>query len=353
MTRLLATLLFLAPMVLTPMAAQTAFDADRVRALWTKEARGKTLTAEEREYLDAARAARQARASGQATNNDATIRGDGAGETVRVPPVRIPIAQSPIETLAATAEDGNAMEVLWRKPPGPGPFPAIIFIHGGLAHWEPQRMHNQLVGNPTHTRLLAAGYVVVASTFRSYRDDVQSRGPILDNQAVVEAVRALDAVDAESVAVFGGSGGGSIALELAGLESLAAVVVGEPATVLYTGMLTTGDYGPRIDMMANPSKYFTPDIRARTVAKLGGIGCPVLVLHGDVHPLKEMNNELFRPAMDEAKVEYEWKVFPGQEHGFYTGHKADLKTIERVVSEIRRFLEPKLRVQPSGFTPGI
>jgi len=347
MTRLLAVLLFL-----TPMVAQTGFDADRVRALWTKEARGETLTAEERKYLDAARAARKARTSGQAANNDATIRGDGSGETVRVPPVRIPLDQSPIETLTATAEDGGAIEALWRKPPGPGPFPAIIFIHGGLDRWNTRRMHNQLIGNPTHTRLLAAGYVVVASTFRSYKDDVQSRGPILDNQAVVAAVRTLDAVDAESVTVFGGSGGGSIALELAGLESPAAVVVGEPATVLYTGMLTTGAYGPRIDMMANPSKYFTPEIRTNAVAKLRAVRCPILVLHGDVHPLKEMNNELFRPAMDEAGVDYEWKLFPGQEHGFYTGHKADLMTIERVVSEIRQFVEPKLQVQPTAFTPG-
>lgn len=81
----------------------------------------------------------------------------------------------------------------------------------------------------------------------------------------------------------GGSGGGSIALELGGDPEVCAIVAGEPATVLYTGMLTQGDYSPRLEMMADPEKYATTELQKKTKEKLRYIRAPARILHGDRH----------------------------------------------------------------------
>lgn len=319
-------------------------DWNRARELRRKEVTGQPLTDDEKVYLERAKAALARR--GQQPGPDAGIRGDGVGEQVWVPPIRISLEESPIERIEAKAQDERTAHGFYRKPPGEGPFPAIVFLHGGLRKMPDENLRRQLVSNPTYTRLLASGYAIVASTFRTYEQDVQSRGPIWDSLAIVEEVRSLPAVDGRSVVVFGGSGGGNIALELAGLTELPAIVCGEPATILYTGMLTTGEYGPRLEMMANPRKYWTEDLKERTRAKLKTIRCPVLILHGDIHDLRKMNGEIFVPEMRAAGIEVEYKVFPGNTHGFYFGSDATKETVDRVVAEVGRFLEPRLACKP-------
>jgi len=188
-----------------------------------------------------------------ARDRTAGMEGDGAGPmTSRVKPVEISEADSPVQSLDAKAADGRDVRAFWRRPKGDGPFPAVIFIHGGLTQFPEEPLCRQLAVNPVVTRMLAAGYAVVQATFRTYEQEVQSRGPIEDVRAVVHALAKAPGVDAKRIALFGGSGGGSIALELGGDPAVRAVVAGEPATVLYTGMLTTGDYGPRLEIMAQP-----------------------------------------------------------------------------------------------------
>ena len=47
-----------------------------------------------------------------------------------------------------------------------------------------------------------------------------------------------------------------------------AIVAGEPATVLYTGMLTTGEYGPRLEIMANAGEILHAGSASATLEKL-------------------------------------------------------------------------------------
>src|SRR5207247_9064043 len=114
-------------------------------------------------------------------------------------------------------------------------------------------------------------------------------GHVLDDcRAVVDYVKKLPAVDSRGVAVLGGSGGGSLALELAGERDLCGIIAGEPATVLFTGLMVRGmsDRGPAFqDVMRNPKKYYTPELQKFTRAKIKQIHCPVLIVHGDIHPL--------------------------------------------------------------------
>jgi poly(3-hydroxybutyrate) depolymerase len=285
----------------------------------------------------------------------AGMEGDGAGPmTTRVKPVNVSESDSPIQALDTRAADGRAVRAFWRKPKGDGPFPAIVFIHGGLAQFPEDVLRGQLKINPVITRLLDAGYAVVQATFRTYDREVQSRGPIEDVRAVVQALARLPAVDAKRIALYGGSGGGSIALELGGDPLVRAVIAGEPATVLYTGMLTTGEVGPRMEIMAAPEKYLTADLRERTLEKLKSLRAPVLILHSDQHDLHKLNGPLFVPLMKQAGVKAEYREYPGYGHGFYFGggddrwgRGADDKVVAEVLRDVRAFLEKEMPAIPS------
>src|SRR5262245_3172597 len=64
---------------------------------------------------------------------------------------------------------------LLRKPPGKGPFPAILWIHGGLQRQSIDQLKNQALNAANPSRFLAAGYVVAPITYRSRDHDPQSR----------------------------------------------------------------------------------------------------------------------------------------------------------------------------------
>jgi acetyl esterase/lipase len=298
-----------------------------------------------------AHARRSAGPAPAATKRTAGMEGDGAGPMVtRVAPATVSETDSPILTLETRASDGQPVRAFWRRPRGDGPFPTLVFIHGGLARFQDPVLQSQLRINPIITRFLQAGHAVVQATFRTYERDVQSRGPIEDVRAVVHALAREPAVDARRIALYGGSGGGSIALELGSDPLVRAVIAGEPATILYTGMLTTGDYGPRLEIMADPARFLTPELRARTLEKLKSLRAPVLILHSDQHDLRRMNGPLFVPLMRQAGVDVEYREYPGYGHGFYFGgggdrwgKGADTRVVDAVMKDARSFLDRAYR----------
>lgn len=291
--------------------------------------------------------ARRSAGPGTAAKRTAGMEGDGAGPMVtRVAPAEVSEADSPVLTIDTRASDGQPVRAFWRRPRGDGPFPTLVFIHGGLARFQDPVLQSQLRNNPIITRHLAAGHAVVQATFRTYEGDVQSRGPIEDVRAVVHALAREPAVDARRIALYGGSGGGSIALDLGSDPLVRAVIAGEPATILYTGMLTTGDYAPRLEIMADPARFFTPALRARTLEKLKTLRAPVLILHSDQHDLRHMNGPLFVPLMREAGVDVEYREYPGYGHGFYLGggndrwgKGADAPVVAAIMRDTRAFLD--------------
>lgn len=106
-------------------------------------------------------------------------------------------------------------------------------------------------------------------------------------------MKKLQSVDPKSVAVWGCSGGGSLVLEIAGETSLCGAVAEEPASVLLTGMMTKSipKAGPKFSpsdsqpMQRDPQKYYTPELRKFTQEKIRRISCPILIIHGDKHPI--------------------------------------------------------------------
>ncbi len=260
---------------------------------------------------------------------------------------------SPLQVVTVKASDGGKSVMILRKPPGKGPFPAVVILHGGLNVQTEKQLSHAVRTSPTHVRLLAAGYVIAAPTFRNRDLDPQEPGTLLDVLAAIDYVKAMPEVDPESVALAGGSGGASLAIEAAGQREVAAALLGEPASILFMGMFTkqSPHKGERFspsdtnDMCLNPEKYLTPEVRALVERKISQISCPLLIGHGDVHPLKVLNSRVLFPALALAGKRVEWLTFPGGPHGFYFGSGRPESAL-RFFEAGRVFLERNVKTKP-------
>jgi len=83
-----------------------------------------------------------------------------------------------------------------------------------------------------------------------------------------------------------------------------------------------------------------------TRAKVAQIHCPVLIVHGDIHPLKIINQEIVVPELKAAGKPVEYIEYTGQPHAFWWG-MIDPAVGEKVFDDAMRFLKPHLRTQPA------
>ena len=196
----------------------------------------------------------------------------------------------PLETIAPVAADGHSGLAVLRKPPGAGPFPVVVWFHGGIATVPLARLEATARDLATGSRFLAAGYVFVAPTYRSRDVDLQTTDSIEDGLAVVEYLRKLPCVDRQSIVVGGCSGGGDLALHVASRTSVCAVVGEEPAIVLMSGVFNNSvpkqgaQYTPEDSffLMEDGRRYYTAELQRRFRAKLATLDSPILIFQGDV-----------------------------------------------------------------------
>jgi hypothetical protein len=71
----------------------------------------------------------------------------------------------PAETNAPLARDGYRYRGVLRKPPGPEPFPVIIWIHPGLLTFPQSALQNISRRGANPPRFLVAGYVLTLPTY--------------------------------------------------------------------------------------------------------------------------------------------------------------------------------------------
>lgn len=262
-------------------------------------------------------------------------------------------AACPMEVITVTTRDKQRATAVVRKPPGKGPFPALIYLHGGLQPVNVERL-KQLEGNGTnHCRFLAGGYVTVSATFRSRAKDPLTTDALVDCLAVIEHVKKMPEVDPKSIVLWGDSGGGSLALELAGEAPLCAIAAQEPATVLFTGMFNKDNLkgeppfqgGSGMHLMKDPKRYYTPELQKLTREKIRKIDCPILIVHGDVHIINKINNEIFIPELKEAGKKVEVILYPGEKHGF--SHAGTPQATKKFFDDCHAFFQRHLTTRPS------
>ena len=237
-------------------------------------------------------------------------------------------ADCPLEVIAPIAADGYRGQAVLRKPPGKGPFPAFISVHGGITTVPLSRLQSIARDLANPSRFLAAGYVVVIPTYRSRDVDLQSPVSLEDSLAVVDYVRKLPYVDAKSIAVYGCSGGGDLALEIAARTRICAVVAEEPASVVMSGVFNNSSpkqgerYTPEdsLPILEKPKKYYTPTFQKILRAKIAKIDSPIFIMQGNIHrgelPINRFNAEVSIPELRAAKKVLEVRTYPDQAHCF-------------------------------------
>lgn len=258
-----------------------------------------------------------------------------AGETVLRP--IISELDVPLISLAPVASDQVSGEAFLRKPPGDGPFPAVILVHGGAPRWDTNTLREFMLH--THaSRFLVAGYVVVAMTRRDLdmtlpTDEVQPA--VLDTIAVYDHVRSLPYVEDSSVLVRGTSVGGYLSLEVgAARDTVAAILVEEPFSFPFVGL--------------NPGAE--PEASLET-GKIEAIKAPILLIRGDQTPnINTFNQDTFIPALKASESRLTVRTYPKQRHSF-AFYDNEERTPEPSVSlqafqHIDHFFRAHIQVQP-------
>ena len=250
------------------------------------------------------------------------------GQPVKVDPETRPeVAESdsPLTAIAPVAEDGHRGSAFLRKPPGDGPFPAVVIIHPGITTLPDTYLREYMLRAAPPSRFLAAGYVVALTTYRSRDDDPQSPVSARDVAATLDHTRKLGYVDSDSIGLIGCSGGGDLALEIAIRTDVAAIVIEEPASMMFTGVFNRDSpkagerFTPQdsFPIMESPVQHYTEEYKKLTQTKIVPLEAPVLLVQGDaMSPLNRWNAAVLVPELQRAGKQVVVKTYPGERHCF-------------------------------------
>lgn len=297
--------------------------------------------------------ARDHRQTSRQSREEDPSEGDNVKSVSRIPGVDIPVSISPVIEVELPSEDGIDLSFAYRKPAGKGPFPTILFFHGGGGQSKLQGLKVNLLTGAIQTRFLEAGYLTIASTRRPYWKSKDNRptgfyDAVGDAAKVVEKAKTISGVNPNQVVLYGGSGGAILAIATASMTDLACVIAGEPATVVPLDPKTGEEAGPADyrELMENPTAKFTPDRRSEMRAWMKKIHCPVLVLQGKPVGLYKTNFEILIPEMKRLNKDISSISYPGVTHGFYWGTVktgASLETVEKIMEDTTDFIETSFR----------
>jgi dipeptidyl aminopeptidase/acylaminoacyl peptidase len=280
--------------------------------------------------------------------------GDRANSIPQVPWINISESLCPVVDTITVAADGVEMPMSYRKPPGEGPFPAIVFFHGGALQ-APKEILTRSVKSHNHaTRFLEKGFVIAVTTRRpgaSHKNaQVLEGGLQLDCLASVEFVKQLPFIDSGSVVVFGGSMGGALGLLVAGKTQLATLVSGEPASHVLTGILLKTESNNNIDILQSTDENSDTSELQQSRNLLGKhviekIRCPVLIFMGDFPTDLNIHNKTVTiPEFKSLGKEVTVIEYPGLEHNF---SKTSEEELDRIVNDAALFIIEHIRTQPS------
>lgn len=225
-----------------------------------------------------------------------------------------------IEELNIKSSSGIAIYGSLQKPEGDGPFPSVIFIHGGYGE---NREYTRALLEWSVAKLLHREGFAVFST--DYRHDLSGRD-IDDIKAAFEYVSHFSYVDEDRIAYFGDSHGSYLAMMAATLTKPFAIIHGWGVTDMaewfeYIKSSPVPVYQRiaedlRKSLGGEPQDVPEVYRLASPLAHIDRIRCPVLILHGeDDEDVPVVHAYKLAAALKEAKREYELCVFKNAGHG--------------------------------------
>ncbi|MCP5109345.1 MAG: prolyl oligopeptidase family serine peptidase [bacterium] len=232
---------------------------------------------------------------------------------------------SPVERLYIESKDGLYIAAALRKPPGGGPFPALVYFHGApggrgmekLVTWS-RGDH----GGPLWERFLQEGFVVVVADYRNSprsswlgAGDPDQVGMADDGVSVVEHVRSLPYVDPKRITVYGVSLGGNVVSHLISRTTVHAAIFGAPYVGPFLGaqLKPEAKNAPREDWY----KYLTID-EELTRRNIAPIQTPIMILVGTKDRLIHMDRQ-FHDLLEAAGKSVRLEIFNNGYHDFVAG----------------------------------
>jgi len=223
-----------------------------------------------------------------------------------------------MEERTAAAPDGYPVHGWVTTPPGPGPHPVLLTIHGG-----PFAQYGWTLFDETQT-YVSAGYAVVQCNPRGSSGYGAEHGRAIqggwggldadDVLAFLDAALEDPALDADRVGVMGGSYGGYLTALLIGrTRRFAAAVVERAFTdpVSFVGSSDIGWYFPDRYLGTDPERVAAQSALASAPA----ITTPTLVIHSeeDWRTPVEQGARLY-VELKRRGVPSELLLFPGEGH---------------------------------------
>jgi dipeptidyl aminopeptidase/acylaminoacyl peptidase len=244
------------------------------------------------------------------------------------------------------AHDGTMIPALLYRPPGPGPHPFLMSIHGG------PELQARPAYNALFQCLLANGIAVMAPNVRGssgyglawqkriYRD--WGGIDLADFEAAAAYLRSLDWADPGRVAVMGKSYGGFAALSclsrLPGLWAAGVSAYG-PSSLQTLARSMPPDWATTVaTMIGDPDKDADRLLERSPLTYANQISAPLLVIQGGKDPRvpkAEADQIVAKARANGADVSY--LVFGDEGHGF-TSRDNDIKAHTAIVEFLVKHL---------------
>jgi dipeptidyl aminopeptidase/acylaminoacyl peptidase len=223
--------------------------------------------------------------------------------------------------------DGESIPMFLFTPPGAGPFPVVVMVHGGPeAQWVPQWHVNYI---PLAQYLVSRGYAAAVPNVRGstgygkryeHLDDVRLR---LDSVRDLESLHAWLAaraeIDASRAVLYGRSYGGYMVL--AGLafqpELWAAGIESVGISSFVTFLENTSPYRRAVREREYGSLEHDRDflIEASPITHVDAIRAPLFIQHGANDPRVPLGeSEEIARVLQEKGIRCELVVYPDEGH---------------------------------------
>lgn len=190
------------------------------------------------------------------------------------------VSPGQLTTVSTAVDDGTTVRSWLRLPDGEGPFPMVVFVHGG-----PWGSWNAWTYRWSPDPFVAAGYAVLLpdpAISTGYGQAMIERGnqqlggtPYTDLLSLIDTAEQRDDIDAAKTALAGGSYGGYMANWVAGHTGDRFRCIITHASLWDTEAMGQTTDNATWDRAMAPQAHYSPHRFAHDIA------VPMLVIHGD------------------------------------------------------------------------